>query len=124
MENEQNRTTRAKEQVIEALKKSLGVVTHALGRLKLSRTNYYKWLKEDPEFAQEVAEIQNEALDFAETALFDQIKDGNAQATMFYLKTKGKLRGYTERNELDISSKGDKINKIEVEIVESKDKNE
>ena len=51
MRKEQNRTTRAKEQVIEALKKTLGVVTHALGTLNLSRTNYYKWLKEDPEFA-------------------------------------------------------------------------
>ena len=72
---------------------------------------------------QQVADIQNEALDFAETALFDQIKDGNPQSTMFYLKTKGKLRGYTERSELDISSQGDKINKIEVEIVDTKDKN-
>jgi hypothetical protein len=124
MKNEQNRTTRAKEQVIEALKKSLGVVTHALGRCNLSRTNYYKWLKEDEDFAREVNEIQNEALDFAETALFDQIRDGNTQATMFYLKTKGKTRGYTERSELDISSQGEKINKIEVEIVDTKGTNE
>tara|TARA_R100001244_G_scaffold11860_2_gene14026 strand:+ start:4071 stop:4445 length:375 start_codon:yes stop_codon:yes gene_type:complete len=124
MKREQNRTTRAKEQVIEALKKSLGVVTHALGTLNLSRTNYYKWIKEDAEFAREVEEIQNEALDFAETALFDQIRDGNPQSTMFYLKTKGKKRGYTERSELDISSQGDKITKIEVEIVDIKDKNE
>ena len=110
--------------MIEALKSSLGVVTHALGTLNLSRTNYYKWIKEDAEFALEVEEIQNEALDFAETALFDQIRDGNPQSTMFYLKTKGKKRGYTERSELDISSQGDKITKIEVEIVDVKDKNE
>ena len=56
--------------------------------------------------------------------MFDQIRDGNTQATMFYLKTKGKTRGYTERSELDISSQGEKINKIEVEIVDTKGTNE
>ena len=46
---EQNRTQIAKKQMLKALEKSLGVVTTALKATDLSRTNYYKWLKEDEE---------------------------------------------------------------------------
>ena len=43
------------------------------------------------------------------------MKDGNTSATIFYLKTKGKKRGYIERSELDLSS-GDEPIKINVNI--------
>ena len=49
---EQNRTQIAKERMLKALEGSLGVVTTALKTTDLSRTNYYKWLKEDEDFAQ------------------------------------------------------------------------
>ena len=51
---EQNRTHIAKKRMLKALESSLGVVTTALKACDLSRTNYYKWLKEDEEFAQNV----------------------------------------------------------------------
>ena len=54
---EQNRTQIAKKQMLKALEKSLGVVTTALKATDLSRTNYYKWLKEDEEFKANVEEI-------------------------------------------------------------------
>ena len=54
-------------------------------------------LADDKEFSKAVKEIENVALDFAESQLHKQIKDGNASSTIFYLKTKGKKRGYIER---------------------------
>jgi hypothetical protein len=42
-------------------------------------------------------------LDFAESQLYKQIKDGSTTATIFYLKTKGKQRGYVERQQIDIN---------------------
>ena len=50
---EQNRTKVAKERMLKALEKSLGIVSTALKMTELSRTNYYKWLKEDQEFAEQ-----------------------------------------------------------------------
>ena len=93
-----------KETMLQALENSLGVVTVACKSANIPRSTYYKWLKEDEVFAKEVKEIENIALDFAESQLHSQIKDGSTSATIFSLKTKGKKRGYVERSELDLSS--------------------
>ena len=104
-----------KEAMLQALENSLGVVTVACKKTETPRSTYYKWLKEDQDFAQAVKEIENVALDFAESQLHTQIKDGSTSATIFYLKTKGKKRGYIERSELDLSS-GEEPIKINVNI--------
>ena len=104
-----------KESILEALEKSLGVVTMACKSADVPRSTYYKWLKEDEEFSKAVKDIENIALDFGESQLHKQIKDGNTSATIFFLKTKGKKRGYIERSELDLTS-GDEPIKINVNI--------
>ena len=110
-----NKTEHLKKAVIEALEKSLGVVTTACKKAGIGRTIYYEWLKTDENFKKEVQDISNVALDFAESQLHKQIGDGNSSATIFYLKTKGKQRGYIERAELDLSSGNEPI-KINVNI--------
>lgn len=89
-----------KESLLKALEQSLGVVTTACKKTDIPRSTFYKWLKEDEEFAKEVADIENVALDFAESQLHQQIGNGVPSSTMFYLKTKGKKRGYVERTEI------------------------
>ena len=101
--------------MLKALENSLGVVTVACKQADIPRSTYYKWLKEDVEFAKEVREIENIALDFAESQLHSQMKDGSTSATIFYLKTKGKKRGYVERQELDVST-GENPFKVNVNI--------
>lgn len=93
-------TEHNKRALLNALEKSLGVVTTACKQTGLSRTQFYEWLKTDEEFRKQVDDIQNVALDFAESQLHKQIGDGSTSATIFYLKTKGKGRGYIERQEI------------------------
>ena len=90
-----------KEALLKALEKNLGVVTTACKQVEVSRATFYRWLNEDSEFNKQVTSIQDVALDFAESRLFEQIQDGSTAATIFYLKTKGKRRGYVERQELE-----------------------
>ena len=95
-----NKTELHKKAVIEALEKTLGVVTTACKQIGIGRTQFYEWLKTDEEFRKQVEDIQNVALDYAESQLHKQIGDGSTAATIFYLKTKGKNRGYIERQEI------------------------
>jgi hypothetical protein len=89
-----------KESMLKALENSLGIVTVACRNAEIPRSTFYKWINEDEEFAKKVLDIENIALDFAESHLHTQIKDNNTSATIFYLKTKGKKRGYIERQEI------------------------
>lgn len=89
-----------KESVLKALEQSLGVVNMACKKANIPRSTFYKWLKEDEDFAKQVEDIDNIALDFVESQLHRQIADNSTTATIFYLKTKGKKRGYIERQEI------------------------
>jgi hypothetical protein len=93
-----------KKAMVQALEKSLGIVTAACKVVGISRQTHYNWL-EDPEYKKAVGEIGDVALDFAESHLHKLIKDGNPAATIFYLKTKGKERGYVERQEIAVAEK-------------------
>ena len=90
-----------KKALVKALGKSLGVVTTACKNADCSRETFYKYYREDDVFKKKVDDVSNIALDFAESQLHKQIGTGNTSATIFYLKTKGKKRGYIERTEVD-----------------------
>ena len=107
---EQNRTKLAKLQMLKALEKTLGIVTGALKIAEVGRSQYYKWLRDDLEFLAKVKDLDNLALDFAESSLMKQIKEGNHSSTQFLLKNKGKDRGYGEKLAVDLNVEGIKIN--------------
>ena len=108
-----NKTEHHKKAILEALEKSLGVVTTACKKVGIGRTTFYEWMKEDEEFRNQVDDIQNIALDYAESQLHKQIGEGSTSATIFYLKTKGKSRGYIERQEIT-GADGDNLFHVKV----------
>ena len=75
----------------------------------MPRSTFYKWVKTDDDFAAKVKEIENVSLDFAESKLFEQIQDNNTSATIFYLKTKGRKRGYWEKQQMDMTTDDEAI---------------
>ena len=101
---EQNRTQIAKERMLKALESSLGVVTTALKATDLSRTNYYKWLKEDEVFAQAVQDVELIAQDFVKSKFYECIKDKVPSVVIHGAKN---ILGMNETNRVDITS-GDK----------------
>ena len=98
-----NKTLHNKKALLEALESSLGVVTTACKKVGVARVTYYDYYNKDEAFKASVDDLSNVALDFAESMLHKQIKDGIPSSTIFYLKTKGKKRGYVEKQEIDIS---------------------
>jgi hypothetical protein len=93
-----------KKAMLDALEKSLGVVTSACKSVGIARQTHYEWMKEDADYKAAVDELSDVAIDFAESQLHKQIREGNSTATIFFLKTKGKKRGYIERQEVDIQT--------------------
>mgnify|MGYP001044622855 FL=1 len=101
-----------KNNLIEALEQSLGIVTTACKKVGCARSTFYEYYNKDKSFKSKVDELQNFTLDFVESQLHKQIKDGNTTATIFYLKTKGKKRGFVERQEIQMDGS------IESKIIE------
>lgn len=92
-----------KKALIEAMQKNLGVVSAACRAVGIDRSTFYLYVKTDPVFAESVKDVEDIALDFVESKAYEQIKEGNTSMIIFYLKTKGRRRGYIERQEVEHS---------------------
>ena len=101
------KTIHTKKALIEAMKKNLGVVTMACKEVGISRATYYDYIRKDEDFKAEIEDVKDVAIDFVESQLFKQIKEGSTAATIFYLKCQGKKRGYIEKQEVEHSGKVD-----------------
>jgi hypothetical protein len=97
-----------KEKLLQALEKSLGIVTPACKDVGISRDRFYTYYNDDPEFKKAVDDIQNIQLDFVENQLFRKIKEGSERSILFYMKHRGRHRGYSDS--LDITTDGQKLN--------------
>lgn len=87
----------------EALKDSGGIITTIANRLGVSRQAIYKYLERFPEFKQDLEDETEKILDMAEISLFSQVKGRDIGATKYLLSTKGKRRGYVEKQEIEHS---------------------
>lgn len=104
-----------KEKLLTALEKSLGIVTPACREVGISRDRFYTYYHEDEDFKKRVDDIQNIQLDFVENQMFKKIKEGSEKSILFYMRYRGKGRGYTES--LDITTGGENLNDIKIIFV-------
>lgn len=96
LEIQKNRILHLKKRLIDAMQKSYGVVTTACKIAKVDRSTFYLHYKNDSEFKKACDDCSDIALDKVEMALYKQIESGVPSSTIFYLKTKGRKRGYKE----------------------------
>jgi hypothetical protein len=89
-----------KKAMIDALEKSIGIVTNACKLVGIARETHYRWMREDSAYKDLVESVGDMVLDFVESKLHTLIDGGDVASTIFYLKTKGKKRGFVERTEL------------------------
>jgi hypothetical protein len=93
-----------KMEFIEAIKSNYGLLTPACSTADIAFQTYRNWYHADEEFKEQVDKALEQAHertnDLAEGKLFEAIHNGDMTGTIFYLKTKGKKRGYIERQEI------------------------
>jgi hypothetical protein len=86
--------------LVQALKELDGNMAATGRRFNCDRGRIWHTVNEDPELRQLVDELSETFIDEAENKLYEAIRAGNVVATIFFLKTKARHRGYSERLEL------------------------
>ena len=86
---------------IKMLKDNLGILSPVFKTSGVSRYYYEKWMKEDEEFNKKINAVEEHTLDFVESKLYKLIGEGDKTAIIFYLKCKGKTRGYIEKQYIE-----------------------
>jgi hypothetical protein len=104
-----------KKPTVEALLKVLaakgGNLSETAKAFKVNRRSVYHWLNSSEAYKSAYEDQQESMIDFAESKLMQSINNGSDTATIFFLKTRAKSRGYVEKSEVDHTTKGESINK-------------
>lgn len=94
-----------KKAFLELLEKNLGIVTTTCKATGIARSTYYLWREQDEEFRKATEQVQDVAVDFVEGKLYTRINEGSDAAIIFYMKTRGRSRGYVEKQEIEVTER-------------------
>ncbi len=95
--------TKKMKDFLKILEKNRALITKSCGKANIARSTYYKWLNENPKFAEELESAKEKVKDFGEDALYELIKEKNPAAVIFYNKCINRDRGYNEKQEIELS---------------------
>ena len=89
-----------RDEVIELLRRSRGNLGAVCRAINFSRQTVMKALDLHPELREAWKEAKEEIVDLAEMQMVKKINEGNERMITFALRTLGKDRGYTLRDEI------------------------
>jgi len=129
----EERIIRDKKLIIEKLKVS-PIIELACKKAGISRATYYRWKKDDPDFAKKANKALREGAelisDMAESQLISQIRNNNMTAIIFWLKhhrqayeTRVRLFHETEESE-ELTEEEQQIFKKALNLMSSKDRHD
>ena len=104
--------------VIEQLTASHGNVSHAAKKLGTSHKTLHAYINDHPTVAAALEDIREGAIDDAELMLYDRMRNSDV-LLIFFLKTQGHRRGYSEKNQIEIS--GPNGDDIPIRVVDYRD---
>lgn len=93
-------------QIQKALKANGGFITGASKALGVTYQAIHDRINRSDKLKAFYEEIQESYLDMAESKLLSQVKEGSLGAICFFLKCKGKQRGYIETQKHEHSGPG------------------
>ena len=104
------------EDIVKMYQKKGCNITATCTALGISRKTFYEWKEKKKKLAEGLEEVDESILDWAESKLQEHIGNNDLQALIFFLRTKGKKRGYVEKTETDVN-----INQFEKLMQETDD---
>lgn len=106
-----------KQNFLKLLQKNYGVVTKTCQDMGMSRVAYYNWMNDDMDFRKAVEDITDVVLDMVEQKLFEKIDEKSEKSIHFFLKHRGKKRGYEESLNIETNQ----VDNIEIKILKNDD---
>lgn len=103
------KTDKKKKDFLIALKNNIGNISESCKVANIGRRTYYGWIEKDEKFKQDVEDAKEALIDLAESKLMENIKGNDNTSIIFFLKTKGKKRGYVEKQEVELIKPIDEI---------------
>ena len=95
------KTDKKKKDFLISLKNNNGNISESCDAANIGRQTYYDWIEKDEVFKQDTADAQESLIDLAESKLMENIEENDNTSIIFFLKTKGKKRGYIEKQEIE-----------------------
>ena len=90
------------EKIAEALKKHRGLMYLAADALKMSYSHVQERVRTSPYLQKVARDASEKRIDVAEEKLAELMEERNLGSLIFFLKTRGKHRGYTETVEMQV----------------------
>ena len=103
VKKERERTKQRKKLFLRLFVDKVGSISELCKAIRIDRKTYYNWMKADEVFNEDVQNMREALIDFAEGKLLKLIDEKNVAAVIFFLKTQAKHRGYIEKTELGLS---------------------
>jgi hypothetical protein len=100
---EREKSVSKKNSLLEIYAAKAGNISEMCKAVDIPRSTYYKWMKDDESFKDAVHTLDDAMIDYVESKLVGQIAKGNMTAIIFFLKCKGRTRGWIERESKEIS---------------------
>lgn len=91
------------EKIVEIYEKKGCNITATCTALGIARKTFYEWREKKKKLAEALDAAEESILDFAESKLVEHIQNDDVTALIFFLRTKGKKRGYVEKTETDVN---------------------
>lgn len=101
--------------IIKVFQSSLGILQVSADKLSITRMTLWKWMQASPELKEALIQAKEKAVDFAESQLFQNIKEGKEASLIFFLKTQAKHRGYSEAPLINFNIEPQMITNIVIE---------
>lgn len=86
-----------------------GNISTMARRLGVSRKAIYEFIAKRPSLGQALQDAREAMIDNAESVLYKKVLEGSTPELLFFLKTQGRGRGYTERQEIQVTTWQDEI---------------
>jgi hypothetical protein len=118
------RIDKTKEKILKCFEECKAIVTAACKKAGVDRVLFYRYYNNDEAFKAKIEEIREAQIDFVESKLMEGIDKLDSSLIRYYLSTKGKKRGYSLEEKLDITTNGNDINMqpiINISVVKSKE---